>query len=443
MQTKEIKNFLLLVNMMVFISCGSVKTSDCACDTTSSGEVVGAARDIVVDNSINTESQLTTEGSSSLGEIKRLIDDSTSGRKKGVRYITIGDSTRDSFHAEQYYWYKKRLAGFNIAYYHEAQSGMRAEDWVRNKLEGDKSLASAVSKTASVDGKNTIIEYSLGINDSNKPNSTEKDWKKHIKFGITEFQRLRPKALIFLVVPVTTLAKENGIKLTKIYSEISKELKLPLLNQKRVLKVKFENPATRVKYYYDNTHPNYFGAIRLWDYIVYNITGTETRKVIQWNPHIYANTSAILGNLAEGKKVNKAFWQTTVGKSIPSESFRSLEELNVVGNTLLRIKHGGNKFSTIVRDKDGRVVGRFDTEKRRFVTDLEAKTSFVYKYLYLPEEACKIDININISTPTKPYIATDPVIVEYIVDDFSKAMNLAEIHSGLSIEKVGNKATEK
>jgi hypothetical protein len=370
-----------------------------------------------------------------------MVDESTLGVRNGVRYLTIGDSTRDSFHAAQYYWYRKRLEDFNITYYHESQSGMRAEDWVSNKfLKTGKSLQSAIAQTANEDGNNTIVEYSLGINDTHKQNSTAQEWKAHIKFGITEFQRFRPQSLIFLVVPTTTLGEEKGAELARIYSEISTELKLPLLNQKRVLKEKFDDPNTRVNYYYDNTHPNYFGAIRLWDYIVYNITGTTSRKVIHWNPHIYETITNPLQNIAENKTVNEAFWQTTSGKSIVSKSFRNLEKLNVVGNTLLEIKHGGNKFSAMVKNKKGEIVGRFDTEKKRFSNDLEAKTSFAYRYLYLPKEASEIYINIDISEEKTSWLPLDPITVKYIVDEFSKTMNLSEVHSSLDIEAVGDKA---
>ncbi len=423
---KYFKPILIFGLIITIIGCGNIEYEDCNC---------GKSINTLV-NFGKSEAQLTVEANNGLKMIKKLVEDAMLKKKSNVVYITAGDSTRDSYHAAQYYWYKKRLTPFNIAYHHESQSAIRAEDWASNKFKssGGKCLDNAVAASTGAEGSTTILEYSLGINDAHKKNSTQEEWEKHIKFGITEFQRLKPKALILLVVPVTTYSEENNIALKNIYIKISKELHLPLLNQKRVLKNKFDNPDKRVQYYSDNIHPNYFGAIRLIDYIIYNITSDESKKYIQWNP-LHINNNHSTKNLAEGKSVKKSLWQTKTGIRVNSENYRSLDEISVRGNSLVKIKHEGNLHSTVIRDKNNQVIGRFDTGKLRFSDKLKDDEPYKYDYLYLPPEASSIGINIYLKTEeNQEYIQTVHPTVEYIVNDLAD-ISRDDIYSELNITK--------
>ncbi len=423
---KYFKTTLLFTLALTIIGCGNIEYEDC--------------NDVKINNTLvnlgKSEAQFTVEAEENLKKIKKLVEDAMLKKKSNVVYITAGDSTRDSYHAAQYYWYKNRLAPFNITYHHESQSAIRAEDWASNKFKssGGKCLDNAVTASTGEEGSTTILEYSLGINDTHKKNSTPEEWEKHIKFGITEFQRLKPKALIFLVVPVTTYSEEHNIALKNIYIKISKELHLPLLNQKSILKNKFDNPNERVKYYSDNIHPNYFGAIRLIDYIIYNITSNESKKYIKWNPlHINRNHST--RNLAEGKSVKKSLWQTETGIRVDSENYRSLDEISVIGNSLLKIKHEGNLYSTVIKDKNNQAIGHFDTGKLRFSDKLKDNEPYKYNYLYLPPEASSIGINIYLKAEdNQEYIQTVHPTVEYIVNDLAN-ISRDDIYADLNITK--------
>lgn len=442
----QIIKIALLFSILFINGCGkgSSNTEELSESPSDTVESVNTSEmNLSLQNVFDSEKQLTVEAQEKLKLIRGLIDDATKGNQEDVVYITAGDSTRDSYHAGHIYWYTKRLEGFNIQYHHEAQSGIRAEDWANNTFKdlNGKCLDNAVNAATGDEGETTILEYSLGINDANKPSSSREEWKEHIKFGITEFQRYKPKAHIFLVVPVTTASTTTGEILKEIYLEISEELKLPLLNQERVLQEKFENPQKRVKFYYDNTHPNHFGAIRLMDYIMYQITGSEAKKVIVWDSHEFSDTTSDRGNLAENAKVVHALWNTTLGLQAASDNFRSLEEINVIGNTLLKVEHYGNYGSTVVMDHQGKVVGRFDLGKHRYPNALEEDDPYEYLYLYLPAEAASIGININ-NEVLMEYNSESHPIVEYVTDGLVNISQLDEIHEDLDIEHVGTETIE-
>ncbi len=346
-----------------------------------------------------------------LTEIRKLMDDATTKTKTNVTYIVVGDSTRDSIAVPHKYWYKKILEQFNINYYHSAASGLRATNWVTGAY-----LTNAVAAATGTNGNKTIIEISIGSNDMNA--YPPEQVKANVKFCITELQRLLPESLIFLVNPVRAArvsVTPNGDVLKQIYIELSEELSVPMINKDSVLKEKYEDVNQRVKFFYDNVHPNYFGAIRLLDYVMLTITGEKSKKIYHRNPHIYADISAAPANLAEGVNVVTGVWNTTSGtlNTYPYlHEYRALEEIPVIGNILLKVEHSGNSDSVCVKDAVGNPMERFGISRLRDPQDLN-NTQF--HYLYLPPDAATVGINIS-SHGSDWDTNHTPIVVSYITN---------------------------
>lgn len=125
------------------------------------------------------------------------------------------------------------------------------------------------------------------------------------------------------------------------------------------------------------------------------ITGEKSKKVYHRNPHIYADTSAAPANLADGVNVVAGVWNTTSG-TLNTYSYlheyRALEEIPVIGNTLLKVEHSGNSDSVCVKDAAGNPLERFGISRLRDPQNLD-NTQF--HYLYLPPNATTVGINIS------------------------------------------------
>lgn len=368
---------------------------------------------------------LSTQADTELKDIQILMDAATSGSKKNVTYIVVGDSTRDAYAVPHKYWYKKTLEAFNIHYVHNAQSGIRAANWVTGKGRAGPTLASlqkAVSAATGDGGEDTIIEVSIGSNDMSAFNDKARV-KVSVKKCLTELQRQLPKAHIFLFNPLRSarVSQDHGAEdLKAIYRELSTELGLPFINKNSTLKEKFEDPAQRVKFFYDNAHPNYFGAIRLIDYVMNRITGPISRAAYHRNPHHYADTSAAPKNLATDVEILHGIWNTTSGKFADNfKTHRALQEIEVIGNTLLKIDLGGNKHTVCVKNSKGEVLERFDTIKYR---DPKNLNTVLFRFLYLPREAASIAINI--SSKGESWDALNhPLNIGYITDGIAEMDN--------------------
>ncbi len=328
------------------------------------------------------------EAKNRLQKIKNLMDDAASGKNSNVTYIVSGDSTRDSTVAGQEYIYKTMLAQVNVKYVHNARSGLRAYQWVRNSVP-DASLGKAIANTKG-NGENTIMEFSLGINDKNAYSRAET--KENLLSSIKKYLKAKPKANVFLVVPVTHQTDFQK-EWPKLYTEIAEQLKLPLINKERIMYDAFYDQENR--FYYDNTHPNYFGALRMTKYILDSISGPVAKSKFKWNKEFFTGSKAESSkkNLAEGKKIKDKSWYwphndspTIKGGSIQSHPFmRTLEPITVNGNSLLKIE-GDSLYSASMIDKDGKLVYTFSIPKWK-----KHKIS----YIYVPPEIKEIKITLN------------------------------------------------
>ena len=339
-----------------------------------------------------------------LNKIKKLMDAAASGKNMNVTYIVSGDSTRDSYVAGQEYIYKTMLAQINIKYVHNAKSGLRAFQWIRNSVPS-ASLKKAIVNTES-NGENTIMEFSLGINDKNA--FSRADTKKNLKESLTKYLQAKPKANVFLVVPVTHQSSFQKEWL-RLYAEIAQELKLPLINKERVMFDAFYD--THNRFYYDNTHPNYFGALRLTKYILDTISGSIAKKKFKWNKNFFTGSKGALAgkNIAAGKKIIKKSWYwphnqsaTLKGGSSQVHPFlRTVEPISVQANSLLKIS-GDSVFRVSMIGENGKLVYTFAVPKWK---------KHDINYVYIPREIKEIKVTLGKEKDNK---ATNKLVLTYL-----------------------------
>ena len=362
-----------------------------------------SAQAVVVVSIVLTLSQsifAANEAEVRLNKIRKLMDDAASGKNLDITYIVSGDSTRDSDVAGQEYIYNKMLSEVNIKYIHNARSGLRAYQWLRNSVPAS-SLQKAIDNSAD-DGENTIMEFSLGINDKNA--FSRAGTKTNIMSCITAYLAAKPKANLFLVVPVThqTSFQEEWLIL---YKEIADELKLPLINQERIMYDAFYDEYDR--FYYDNTHPNYFGALRLTRYILETISGPLAKSKMMWSSELFTGSRKTGDeNLSAGKKIIKNSWYwphnespaLKGGSAQQSPVMNRLEPFAVNENSLLKIS-GVNVYKASMINPEGKLIYTFAASEWK---------NHGIQYIYVPYGIIEARLTLKSSNDDK-----DTPIIKY------------------------------
>ena len=164
----------------------------------------------------------------SFSAIKRLIEASKNGDIDGVTYICVGDSTRANSSYEGVYVFtqvRDRLDNFGVESQLHAKAGHTAYEF---DSDGTSPTWRDVVYDISDDGRSTIVDISLGINDSWKGTG---NFKYHIKSAINKIKSYKPNTHFMLTMPDRVYGNSgmtNNIK--RQYQELSYELHIPLIN---------------------------------------------------------------------------------------------------------------------------------------------------------------------------------------------------------------------
>jgi hypothetical protein len=355
---------------------------------------------VYAENLPHTEYLYSGPGATKLTAIRSLMDAAAAGTNSEVVYILSGDSTRDSYNAGQEYIYSKHLAQINVHYVHNAKSGLRAFQWVNNKVPS-ASLSKALENSKGA-GENTIMEFSLGINDLNGYGAEKA--QQNVIESISAYLKAKPKAHLFLVVPVSHKTNFQK-KWLPFYLEVAKKFDLPLLNQERVLNVAFNDKHDR--FYYDNTHPNFFGAMRLTKYILDAVSGPVALSKFKWQQDFFSgskNESSDV-NLAKDKKIIAKSWywphneSPTLpgGKAMKHPVFSRIEPFAIKGDSLVEIS-GVKLYRVSMIDADNHLVYSFANTLWK---------NHKLHYVYVPQEIVELRITIaSGDTPVIKYLTS-------------------------------------
>ena len=193
--------------------------------------------------------------------VKMLLLDAANGLNNNVQYIVTGNSTRDDSYNEMIDYYTEQFDKINVQLIDNAADGQSCKNWISG--EGNYSgayLSDAISATYG-NGENTIMEFSLGLNDQDIP--TVSELKVRLGHGIGLYLDVKPQAAVILAVPVTTDNLSFVDTLKQAYEELSDSLGLQLVN----VRVATDGVHGNSDYYYDGTHPNKWGSRRIVNYI--------------------------------------------------------------------------------------------------------------------------------------------------------------------------------
>lgn len=278
-----------------------------------------------------------------LAPIHKLIRESANGINQNVKYITAGDSTRSVNYCYIPEYYVQQLSKIGVAHYSNAVPGQTIKDWLNNT--DQNTLQQAINNSSGIDGANTILEFSMGINDYDGIN-TEQDIINLLRNAVTAYKTVMPKANIILVRPNRTASTVRDGYLLNAYTTVANELNLLVISAYDVISDYWRNPL----FYYDDTHPNRFGARRIINKIFDTIIPFDLK--CKFTLEEYNSQTNNFANFSLPAIVRNGGWTQATGGDNNSTSWYSLEEVEVTPNIEIVLHTLGERGNFIYLDEN-------------------------------------------------------------------------------------------
>ena len=267
-------------------------------------------------------------------------------RGETVTYVVSGDSTRNNAYNQMPDYYQTQLGKVGIVYYNNAQSGQSGRDWGKNI--DQNTVAQAIANSGPL-GKNTILEFCFGINDTAIGTPADADVEGWLRYGLAQYAAACPLAKIVLCSPVYQVATAWNPRLLGIYQRMSADLGYPLINVQALTSTMYGNPS----WYYDGTHPNKWGAARIVNHILDKLLPSDIRALVTMSESARTSPAAPSSANLAGAVVTGKFWNPASGADGTSANWRRLPEIAVSELFVLRWKTGGNDSYVCFMDTGG------------------------------------------------------------------------------------------
>lgn len=327
---------------------------------------------------------------SKLAEIHQLVRKAANGISNDVTFIRIGDSTRSLKLSEWYIYDPMILNQININYYNNADPSQTSYDWLNNV--DQNTFAQFIANCNGIDGENTIVEFSMGINDWSKYAGDKAQTKQIIVDCINAILTAKPKCKLFLSSPHYHTNDGRRTTLDEVYKEISSEMNLYLVDGLSIPmgpSYDFNN----TDYYSDTTHLNQFGMLVLSFYIFNKIMPLDVLKCIDFNeyerPQLEGNAalgvSISIGLLNSGATYNDITFSTNT-------NYRYIQIPIPIASVIfyMKFKSQGNSPQIFLKYED-------DTIQR--ITPYSADASG-YRAFYCPAGVKAIYLNLSTTGST-------------------------------------------
>lgn len=283
-----------------------------------------------------------------LAPIHKLFRESANGINTDVTGIVAGDSTNSIDYAKFQEYYKKQFRKLGVTYFDNSYSGQKGANWLNNI--GNNTIQQAINASTGIDGVNTILIYSFGINDYDGIN-TEADIKNIVKTGIQAYLTAKPKANVIMLRPNRTSSNTRDTWLGNIYTQVAQELNLFLVDAYSITANKWGNPL----YYFDTTHPNKWGARAIMNNTFAKIVPLDLMNKLtleeEDGTNIDWSSYCLKANVIVG------YYAAATGIfSSGSTTSRCLEEIQLNGGEVLVLSHQGERVNFIYMDVSGAYI---------------------------------------------------------------------------------------
>lgn len=276
-----------------------------------------------------------------LAEIHQMFTDAFQQTRK-INYIITGDSLRvNSTVSQMYPYYREQLARVNVDVIMNAEVSMTSNEWMTDgATSATAKFTYAVENCLGINGRDTIVEYSLGVNDwSNFTTSKIVKVKDALKLSLQKLIDARPEVKIILVVPSVSGTLQRADDLLESYKQLADEMNLLLIDGHAATIHAWPRIGSTNCLYADATHINDYGGRRLVNYILNDIIPPS----ILWSFPVIE----LPGTETETALVNQAIVETgtynSLGVDQAGSNWRRLDVVNVYPRTLLKLKHKGSR----------------------------------------------------------------------------------------------------
>jgi len=333
-----------------------------------------------------------------------------------LNYIVTGDSTREiptlssllgGSHSTQYYIYL--LQSFNITdIFDNNRSGMSTAQWTANAF--PESYSAAIAQISGT-GLNSILEFSLGLNDHPSTLGNIQAVTTVIRTALTNLLTAKPDLTILLVSPPKTDGTIRNDDMRQIYFELAKEFGLPVIDGHSIMQdvhgdAAYYNKNTDVypNQTLDGTHPGIYGQRRLLNKIVSSIVPDTMRDLVP--------ISTDLSNLSMSAIVEiDKYWSTGNGNDLSGVNWRRLAPISVTPCTELIVSHQGERVDIVCMDGSGLFIEKLNISAA--VTQ--------YRPVQLLHNC--YEVRINLSHQGATYDALNDVPSVYSVDMTPQLIN--------------------
>ena len=337
-------------------------------------------------------------------------------KNKKVTYIISGDSTRENSFNFMIAYYKSQFEKINVKVINNASSGLDAKDWKAN-VRKHACLENAIANTGGR-GENTIMEYSLGINDQGRSTSRQEQ-KKRYKDGIQAYIKAKPKATVILSVPVAHSGNQSrNEELYDIYQELAQELNLMLIDTLAATK---DVHGDR-KYYADGTHPGQWGSRRIVNYIINQLLPASLydKVTLEEAPRKQAENDKELSSGFE-----KGYYSDSTshwGEPVNSTIGWRLKEITVEPNFVLKIKTDASINQAFFMDTEGNYI---------YKRSLRKSCNKDYADIVIPPAGTKLRLTLSLEDPSYTPDSSK-ISVKYNINKVNY-MSIDDINKGLKI----------
>lgn len=351
-----------------------------------------------------------------LAPIYKLFRESANGINTIVKYIVTGDSTRHGV-SEMLNYYTRQLAKINVGLIPNAYTGQTAYDWLNNI---DNNTINQAISAISGEGENTILEFSLGLNDYTQTGDYN-IVKSRVRDCIVALLTAKPKLNIILVSPT---GRNNGSE-----ALIHRDNYLAIANEFNLIFIDGTIPTITVlypsAYYFDTTHPSKFGGRRIVNYIFDKILPTELLSVVTLEE--YDNLSSPPNETFTFTKISGKFYGSD--NIVPGNftNGRILSIIDVAPNYKITVTHRGNRDDVLFFKQDGTYISKNQVPRINYS-----------KTVTIPLDCYKI--GINLSNQGAVYDAlNDTPIVEYYDTINDTYLSIKDINKDLKIRNIIDK----
>lgn len=270
-------------------------------------------------------------------ELHQLILD-VHNKTKTVNYIVVGDSIRSTSVANNTHnYYKQMFAKLGVEVIFSAADSMTSHIWVNNTSPVTSARLSYVeSVVLGYQGENSIIEFSLGVNDWSALGVMA--LKEQLKKVVLTLISKAPKATIVLCCPTVSGTIQRGVDLNAAYRMMAEELNLYMVDGYEATIHSFPRSGTNCMYS-DPSHVNNFGISRWVNYLINDITPPELKWKITYPEYSGFVPEPAITNLA----VIETGMYNDLGADLTGANWRRLNVIGVSPRTLLRLKHKGTR----------------------------------------------------------------------------------------------------